>query len=350
MQYVSDEMEAFDEIKDIVEEVLDEPKRSFAGSGGWYEYNCPSCAEENCGNPDGKYNLAMNFEHGCMCHCWRCGWSGKISKLLKTYGTMDMLDRYKACLSDIMNSRYYEIENGDIKIEDTSALNEELKLPELAKSMYDGTEDGNSALDYMHGRGVGDEIIDRFGILYVPRVLGFYDNPYRGKIIIPSYNQYGELNYFTGRDYVNHAFADGKKFNLTKMNPNIPKKDFVFNEGRVNWYEPVTLVEGPFDHIVTPNSIPILGSVLSDDCEVYKRVVEQCREKVNIMLDDDAYEKACRIYRLLENTRLHGNVRIIKCPNGYDPSDYYRDYGYKGMLRLMSTAHKIDEYTLLMDE
>ena len=76
-------MEAFDEIKDIVDTVLGEPRRSFPGSGGWYEYNCPNCADENCGKPDGKYNLALNYEHGAFCHCWRCGWSGKISKLLK---------------------------------------------------------------------------------------------------------------------------------------------------------------------------------------------------------------------------------------------------------------------------
>ena len=54
-------METFEEIKNIVETVLGEPKRSYSGSGGWYEYNCPSCADENCGAPDGKYNLALNY-------------------------------------------------------------------------------------------------------------------------------------------------------------------------------------------------------------------------------------------------------------------------------------------------
>ena len=44
IKYVSTDMEAFEEIKDIVETVLGEPRRDFPGSGGWYEYNCPNCA------------------------------------------------------------------------------------------------------------------------------------------------------------------------------------------------------------------------------------------------------------------------------------------------------------------
>lgn len=257
-------MEAYDEIKDIVETVLGEPRRSYPGSGGWYEYNCPSCADENCGKPDDKFNLALNYEHGAYCHCWRCGWSGKISKLLKKYGNKDLLSRYLACVKDIIESRYYEIENGEIQVEDTSVFNEGLKLPELASSLYDGTQNAKQALAYLYGRGVTDDIIKRFGILYVPRYPygldrfpnGVHSELYHGMVVIPSYDQFGNLNYFTCRDYTGIPKGKG----TDRKNPDIPKKDFVFNEGMINWYEPVTLVEGPFDHIVTPNSIPLLGS------------------------------------------------------------------------------------------
>lgn len=340
-------MEAFEEIKDIVETVLGEPKRSYAGSGGWYEYNCPSCADENCGAPDDKYNLALNYEHGAFCHCWRCGWSGKISRLLKYYGSRDLLSRYLACVKDIMESRYYEIENGNLQIEDTSVLTEGLKLPEYAFSLYDGTENAQQALTYLYNRGVTDEIIKRFGIMYVPKYVPSYEEyGYHGMVVIPSYDQFGNLNYFTCRDYTGIPKGKG----TDRKNPDIPKKEFVFNEGMINWYEPVVLVEGPFDHIVTPNSIPLLGSTLSDDCEVYKKVTEFCREKVIVMLDDDAYSKALKIYRLLDKSRLNGRVKMVNCPSGYDPSDVYRDFGRKGMLNLLNSAERLDEYTLLMQE
>lgn len=341
MKYVS-VVETYDEIKDIVEEVLGEPRRDYAGSGGWYEYNCPNCADENCGVQDGKYNLALNYEHGAYCHCWRCGWSGKISRLLKTYGTRDMLKRYQDCVRDIIESHYYEIENGTIKIEDTDILSEELKLPKDCRTVYDGTQNGDEALNYLYKRGVTDEIIERFGIMYVSKTEP-KGNPYRGMVIIPSYDSFGALNYYTGRDYTGTN-------RIGKKNPEVSKKEFVFNEGRINWYEPVTLVEGPFDHIVTPNSIPLLGKSLSEDFAVYKRITEMCREKVVIMLDDDAYETAFKMYRLLDTSRLNGMVRIAKCPEGYDPSDVFRDFGRKGILNLISSAEKINEYELLLNE
>ena len=340
-------MEAFEEIKNIVETVLGEPRRDFPGSGGWYEYNCPNCADENCGTPDNKYNLALNYEHGAYCHCWRCGWSGKISHLLKRYGNKELLTRYLACVKDIMESRYYEIQNGSINVEDTSTLNEGLKLPERCASVYDGTEDGNQALSYLRKRGITDYIIERFGITYIPKhPYSLKENPYRGMLVIPSYDQFGVLNYFTCRDYTGIPKGKG----TDRKNPDIPKKEFVFNEGKINWYEPVTLVEGPFDHIVTPNSIPLLGSSLSEDCEVYRKVTELCHESVNIMLDDDAYKKALKIYRLLDSTKLCGKVKLVVCPKGYDPSDIYRDYGRKGIINLLSTAKKITDYTLLLNE
>lgn len=347
-------MEILDEIKGIVETVLGEPKRSYAGSGGWYEYNCPNCAEENCGTPDGKYNLALNYDNGAYCHCWRCGWSGKISRLLKKYGNRELLYSYLKCVKDLTESRYYEIENGTLRIEDVSDMGNVLKLPDLATSLYGSTPNAEQALTYLYNRGVTDEIIKRFGILYVPKFpygLDKFSNGsrpelYHGMVVIPSYDTFGNLNYFTCRDYTGIPKGRG----TDRKNPDIPKKDFVFNEGRINWYEPVTLVEGPFDHIVTPNSIPLLGSTLSEDSEVYRRITEFSRERVNIMLDDDAYSKALKIYRLLESSSLRGMVRLVRCPEGYDPSDVYRDFGRKGILNLLNAAETLDEYTLLLQE
>ena len=183
--------------------------------------------------------------------------------------------------------------------------------------------------------------------MYVPKYVPSYEEyGYHGMVVIPSYDQFGNLNYFTCRDYTGIPKGKG----TDRKNPDIPKKEFVFNEGMINWYEPVVLVEGPFDHIVTPNSIPLLGSTLSDDCEVYKKVTELCREKVIVMLDDDAYSKALKIYRLLDKSRLNGMVRITRCPQSYDPSDVYRDFGRKGILNLINSAEKLDDYTLLMQE
>ena len=63
---------------------------------------------------------------------------------------------------------------------------------------------------------------------------------YGGRIIIPSFNNNGRINYFISRSYVGHQ----RKY----LNPSA-SKDFIFNELFIDWDEPVVLVEGVFDSI-----------------------------------------------------------------------------------------------------
>ena len=333
-------MEINDEIKELFDGVLGEPRRDFAGSGGWYEYDCPCCAEENCGTPDGKYNLAVNYElgseNGMYMHCWRCGFAGSLSKLMRIYGTPELYRKYKDLVKEFKEAHLYEIQSGKLVIADDFAEKEELKLPENTNSVFDGTPIGNQALEYLHKRGVDDFIIRKHSIKYVGNDWG---NPYRNMIIIPSYDAFGTLNYYAGRD-----FTGKPKWN--KKNPDVPKTEIVFNEELINWYEPVTLVEGPFDHIVTPNSIPLLGKPIDETYLVYKTLMDKAKYTVNIMLDSDATASALKDYNKLNTSELRDRVRIIYCPEGYDPSDVYKDFGRRGMLKLLSSAKKLDDFTL----
>lgn len=333
-------MEAQDEIRDLFEKVLDEPRREYAGSGGWYEYNCPACTDDNCGTPDGKYNLAVNYEigsdNGMFAHCWKCGFAGSLSKVLRIYGTPEMYTEYKKIVKDFKEAHLYEIKSGELTINDDPIEKDELKLPEDCESVYDKTEDGEKALAYLYERGLDDFIIKKYNFRYVGNKWG---NAYRNMVILPSYDAFGNLNYYSGRDYT------GKPV-YNKKNPDIPKTEIVFNEEKINWYEPVTLVEGPFDHVAVPNSIPLLGKSLDETYLVYKTLMQKAKHTVNIMLDADAYETAKKNYCLLNTGALQDRVRMIKCPDGYDPSDVFKKWGRKGILSLLSSAKKLDDYTV----
>ena len=333
-------MEAQDEIKDLFDKVLGEPRREYAGSGGWYEYDCPSCAEENCGTPDGKYNLAVNYElgseNGMYMHCWRCGFAGSLSRLMRTYGNPELYGKYKDIVKEYKEAHLYEIQSGKIVIADDIIEKEELKLPANTSTVFDNTFYGNKALEYLHKRGVDDFIIKKHNIKYVGNDWG---NPYRNMIIIPSYDAFGNLTYYAGRD-----FTGKDKWN--KKNPDIPKTEVVFNEELINWYEPVTLCEGPFDHLVVPNSIPLLGKSLDETYLVYKTLMNKAKYLVNIMLDSDAVATAHKNYNILNTGTLRDRIRIIYCPEGYDPSDVYKHFGRKGILKLLASARKLDDYTL----
>jgi hypothetical protein len=79
------------------------------------------------------------------------------------------------------------------------------------------------------------------------------------RIIIPSYDLNGDLNYFIARWYP-------KEYNKLKyINPKAEKQEIIFNIGKLNLDATIYLVEGVTDHIVTPNSIPLLGKVISSD-------------------------------------------------------------------------------------
>ena len=206
-------------------------------------------------------------------------------------------------------------------------------------SAYDKFDYAKEAIDYLQKRNISWYLIDYYNIGYVP--YWSKDKEMRNRIVIPSYDEFGELNYFVARDYT------GKRKLRKYNNPDIKKTDFVFNEDKINWYEYITLVEGAFDHMVVPNSIPLLGKTLKRDYATFNTVITKAKANVNVLLDDDALNDAKKIYKLLSSTNLKGRVRLIECPDGYDASDIYQKFGKKGIRKLMQRAKEIEEFELV---
>lgn len=328
----------FESIRNILEDVIGTPRRD---TDNWLEYCCPYCALEKGVDCDHKYNLAVNYGEDMKTkpffHCWRCGTSGKLSKLLKDFGSTNSLTNYYKELKDIHNSLMYRLdfnlETNDFHIENT------VELPVDFRKIKKTDKYANEAITYLENRGLNEYFIETYNIGYVP--YWSKEKEMRNRIIVPSYDEYGELNYYIARDYT------GKRIYRKYNNPDIKKTLFVFNEDKINWYEDVTLVEGAFDHMVIPNSIPLLGKTLKRDYATFKAVVEKAKVNVNILLDDDALKDAKKIYKLLKSTKLKGRVRLIECPNGYDASDIYQKFGKRGIKQLMKRAKILDDYELV---
>ena len=68
--------------------------------------------------------------------------------------------------------------------------------------------------------------------------------------------------------------------------------------------------------------------------------------KVVIVLDSDAYRDAVKLYKELNNTKLHNRVLLVKMPDGFDISDVYQKLGKKGIIRILKNAGKIKESML----
>lgn len=333
-----------------MEEKIIELLVSFLGEyskqcGEWYSFNCPCCAEENFGEPDNKYNLEVKIDAGIKgCggfHCWKCGdisgTKGTLVTLFKRFANSETYNKFKEAVKEYRASSYYIIDADNTLNNDITDV-EYISLPEGFKPLNTKDKDSEEAYQYLKSRGITDDIIQRYNIGYIN---SSKDYSLRKRVYIPSYDNFDNLTYWVGRDYTN-------KNKQKVKNPKRSKTEVVFNEGKINWYEPVTLVEGPFDHIVTPNSIPLMGKTLGENSAVFDALINKSKCDINIFLDDDAIDSAYKIYRLLSGTVLKGKVKIILSPTGYDPSLLYQEYGQSGIIKAIRSAQYPDEYDVLV--
>lgn len=187
----------------------------------------------------------------------------------------------------------------------TTEIKEEVKvnlnLPEDFKTLASRSRHRNSApaYRYLKNRGITDSDILRYKIGYS------VSGDYGGRVIIPSFDTQGSLNYYVARSY------DGS-WSRYKNPP--ASRDIVFNDLMVDWNKDIILVEGVFDAIRAENSIPILGSSLRDDSLLFKKIVamDAC---VYIALDKDARKKEEKIIKNL----LKHDIETYKIDvSGYD--------------------------------
>lgn len=322
-----------DKIHAILERIMGKPKNG-GYSNGWRSYNCPYCAEVNLDIPDGKYNMETNVEHGMAFHCWKCEAHGRLFKLIKDFGTYDDIEEYRNLLTFIKDDFYYDNSKSKNKLD----FEYFIEIPNGFRKFNKNDSRCYDALTYLYKRNIGDDVIDKYGIGYIDNSEA-NDFSLRNRVIIPSYDAYGYLNYWIGRDY------SGRN-KIKYKNPEFPKTSIIFNERFINWYEDVTLVEGPFDHIVVPNSVPLLGKTLRAGSVLYKSLFDKAQANINILLDPDAIENAFTLYKQLNKKNLKNRVRLIKIHGDYDASLVYQNFGKSGIIELFKRACRIHDFDM----
>jgi len=309
---------------DILEGFLGEHRKHNEDSGQ-VSFDCPACSEDKglIDSGDGKGNLEINYDKGVF-RCWSChdvnNMHGPILKLLKRYGSPK-------------NTRDYLLVKPDANIISNREREKIIvEIPEGYKELSKCTvKDYKSdvALDYLHKRGITDEIIKEFKIGYT--INGDYNN----RVIIPSFSSDGVLNYFVARWFLN------KKTGLKYLNPQAEKEEIIFGESKLNFDSTIYIVEGVTDHIVTPNSVPLLGKYIND--KLIEMLHDNAMGFIVIVLDGDAFEDAKNLYQKLNFGDLMGRVKIVSFPDGYDPSKIHQLLGAKGITKLLMGARFLKE-------
>ena len=331
----------------ILNESFGESKQGFySQETEQYQFNCPCCADENGGIPDGKHNLEILLSptKGLKYHCWRCGdtdgMKGSLTNLMKKYAPKSFYLDFKTELETIKQTKLFDI---NLYSGFTATIEDVLiRLPKTYQNINISQCNDKRVVNYLKKRHITQDIVDQYNLGYTN-----WDEPevgWRNRIIIPSYDIYGDLNYYVGRDFTG-------KSNMKYKNCDGNKSDIIFHESLINWDATIYLCEGALDCIYLPNSIAMLGKGLSRDDAIYKSLMEKANDYVVIALDKDTkIEETKKIYSLLNTKKLLGRVKYIAMQNNKykDFGEIYENQGRKGMLECISTANTYSDIDLLI--
>lgn len=268
-----------------------------------YYFFCPFCHHYHA-------KLAINLSKGKW-HCWKCGAAG--NRLLSLLRRLDVSHQQIQELRDILADEVVAY------VEEESQA--ELRLPEGAKPLWVPSKEYEykHALRYLAQRKVTAADIIRYGMLYCSSYGGQYSN----RVIIPSYDVDGNLNFFTARDF----FGNNK---LKYRNPPV-SKNIVGFEFHINWNYPIVLCEGPMDAIAIKwNAVPLFGKTVPK--RLQQRIVEKKVKEIYIALDEDASKEALRI---AQSFMKEGQKVYVVELHSKDPSEL----GFDEMRKAISNAH-----------
>lgn len=249
-------------------------------------------------------------------HCWVCDAKGR--KLYQLFKKVSTPNKYFEELNEIYDD-YVSYE----KVQKSG------KLAGLPKEFFPLWRQSESpiyrqARSFLSRRGIHYTDILKYNIGYCDRGI------YRNRVIIPSYNENGDLNYFVGRDIY------GSKFKY--KNPPV-SRDIIGFDFYINWDEPIVLCEGPFDAIaIKRNAIPLFGKVILP--KLKKKIYEKKVKEIYVVLDKDARKDSIKIVD--EFMREDINVYFVELSDK-DPSDL----GFNRCIDLIKRTHKTEFLDLI---
>jgi DNA primase len=254
--------------------VLNEVIGHYKETGRELLFTCPVCDHH-------KRKLSINLDKNAF-KCWVCDYRGRnIRRVIRRFGTFTQLQKWDQItnrvdlekFSELFMERVAEVSKQTVELPKSFLSLANKTLPATAKFAY----------GYLTNRGVTNDDILRWKIGYC------FEGEYRNRVIVPSFNDDGDVNYFIARSYN----GDSCKY----KNPRV-SKNIIFNELFVDWNSDLVIVEGAFDAIIAGNSVPLLGSTLNPRSPLIRKIVLN-DTPVYLALDPDAADKERKIIETL---------------------------------------------------
>lgn len=265
----------------MVDQLLITLTNSVLGTGkptsrGNYAYHCPFCKHHK---PKLEVNFTENKNKENPWQCWVCLNKGKrlINLFKKIHAPKDKIQE----LNSLLKINY--------QIGEQNHANEQITLPKEFISLINNNNldiIGRHALAYLKSRGFNENDIIKYNLGYCDK------GKYEKRIIIPSYDNNGNINYFTARSFDKFT---SKKYDNPPISRNIIPFEFF-----INWSSPIILCEGSLDAMtIKRNAIPLLGKNIQEN--LLKKIVESKVKKIYIALDKDALKISLKHCEYLMN-------------------------------------------------
>ena len=262
-----------------------------------------------CGDTD-KKKLAIRTDNW-LTKCWKCGYKAR-----SIYG---LLRRYKPVQAEEFITQF---DGASLVFDDEEkAFKKELEVLQLPTGFQllaewldneDPPAHIRQSIKYLKQRGLTERDFwyFKFGVTEL-------DKSYKNRVIVPSHDIEGNLNFFTARTY--KSFIKPKYFN-----PRFRRETVVFNEINIDWDDELTIVEGPFDMFkVNDNATCLLGKELTKQCALFQAIVTHATP-VLLCLDNDAMRATLDTAKLLYDYNI--DVRILELPEEIkDPGEISKD-------------------------
>lgn len=249
----------------------------FTKSGQEYLFSCP-----NPGCNHQKKKMSINLDKNKF-KCWICEFSGSsIFKLVRRFGSFRHKEEWPRTQDEFR--RINELPSTLKKLfEDEESQEKTFELPEEFQSLSFRTAESEEAREYFSRRG------GEFEDLYRWKPGFCASGDFSGRILFPSFNMDGKINYWVGRAINKREWPPYKNLQSTR--------NIIFNELLIDWDLPVVLTEGIFDSIIAgKNSIPILGSTLQENSKLFQKIVHE-DAVVYLALDPDAEKKSFKLIK-----------------------------------------------------
>ena len=257
-----------DDLLSLLETVLGDSEKK---SHGNYRFHCPL---PNCSSVRKRLEVQTETNsNGCNPDggCWVCNGKGTTIRSLFKQASVDA--KYFTRLKTIVPDKAYG---------STTEIIEVITLPDEYKSLQDVKKTdmaGRHALVYLlKKRGITMEEIIKYQLGYCER------GRYASRIIIPSFDQNGTLNYFTGRSWIED---EEKRYDQ----PYGSRGGIIPFELYINWSAPIILCEGFLDAIaIRRNAIPLLEKGITP--ALLTKILGSFVEKIYIVLDRDGLKES----------------------------------------------------------